>query len=209
MTADRVSAPGPSTARGRATRERILRAAEACFARDGYSGTSVAEIGRASGASHGSFYVYFSSKHAIFAELIRNLAADIRLVTRVAMKNAPSRLDAEIAGTKAFFLWLREHRDLHRILHLIDEVDKSLAVEFYSSIAEGYADGLRAAMTDGEVQSVDAELLAYALMGMNQFVSMRWYLWRGDEMTDELFDDFTRIIAGALRGAASSSAPQS
>jgi len=161
----------------------------------------VAEIARASGASHGSFYVYFTSKHAIFAELIRNLATDIRMVTRVAMKNAPSRLDAEIAGTKAFFLWLRDHRDLHRILHLIDEVDKSLSIEFYSSIADGYADGLRWAMADGEVQDVDAELLAYALMGMNQFVSMRWYLWRGDEMTDELFEDFTRIIAGALRGA--------
>jgi AcrR family transcriptional regulator len=191
----------PRTPRGRATRERLLRAAETSFARNGYARTSVAEISRAAGGSHGGFYVYFPSKHAIFAELIRHLAAEIRGVTRGAMENAQTRLDAELAGTRAFFRWLQDHRDLHRLLHLIDEVDATLAIEFYSSIAKGYADGLRSAMESGEVQEVDPELLAYALMGMNQFVSMRWLLWSDAEvMSEERLDDFMRIVAGALAG---------
>ena len=68
--------------------------------------------------------------------------------------------------------------------------------------AEGYAEGLADAIGEGEVQAVDPELLAYALMGMNHFVSMRWILWDTDgELSPELLDDFARIIAGALRGA--------
>ena len=191
----------PTTARGRATRHRILQAAEACFAEHGYSGTSVTEIVRRCGVAHGSFYVYFAGKRAIFEELIRNLAHEIREVTRTATLNAPTRVEAELAGSRAFFRWLHDHRDLHRILHLVDEVDTGLAVEFYSSIAEGYRDGLEAARAAGEVQSVDTELLAYALMGMNQFVSMRWILWSGGDFPTRLDEDFARIVAGAVRGA--------
>jgi AcrR family transcriptional regulator len=191
----------PTTARGQASRRCILQAAEGSFAEHGYSGTSVSEIMRRSGLAHGSFYVYFSSKQAIFAELIRNLAHEIREVTRAASSSSTTRLDAELAGTKAFFGWLRDHRDLHRILHLIDEVDTSLAVEFYSSIAKGYSEGLAQAMETGEAQRVDPELLAYALMGMNQFISMRWILWAEQEVADSLLEDMARIVAGAVRGA--------
>jgi AcrR family transcriptional regulator len=192
----------PTTARGRATRQRILDAAEQCFAEHGFAQASVAEMVRRSGVAQGSFYNYFESKHAIFAELIRTLAREMRDATRAGAVGATTRVEAEIGGTKAFFAWLVEHRDLHRLLHLMDEADPDLAIEFYGGFAEGYAEGLADAIGEGEVQAVDPELLAYALMGMNHFVSMRWILWDTDgELSPELLDDFARIIAGALRGA--------
>ena len=196
----------PSTARGRATRQRILPAAEQCFGEHGYAEASVAEIVRRSGVAQGSFYNYFESKAAIFAELIRALNRQMTDATRHGAERAkgkrPGR-DAEVEGTKGFLEWLVEHRDLHRLLHLIDEADPSLAVEFFSTFAEGYQASLAEAMEAGEVQRIDPELLAFALMGMNHFVSMRWMLWdRESELPPELMDDFARIIAGALRGAA-------
>ena len=195
----------PTTARGRATRQRILRAAEQCFGEHGYAEASVAEIVRRSGVAQGSFYNYFESKAAIFAELIRSLGRQMTDATREGAERAKngSRVEAEVEGTKGFLSWLTEHRDLHRLLHLIDEADPSLAVEFFGGFAEGYAEALEEAMGEGEVQRIDPELLAFALMGMNHFVSMRWILWdREGEMSPQLMDDFARIIAGALRGAA-------
>lgn len=194
----------PSTARGRATRQKILAAAEQCFAEHGYAEASVAEIVRRSGVSQGSFYNYFESKLAIFAELIRSLNRQMTDATRRGAERAKGkgRVAMEVEGTKGFLEWLVEHRDLHRLLHLIDEADPSLAVEFFSTFAEGYRTSLAEAMDAGEVQQIDPELLAFALMGMNHFVSMRWMLWdRESELPPELMDDFARIIAGALRGA--------
>lgn len=44
----------------------ILEAAITLFARDGFSGTGVSDIARAAGVSHGTVFLYFSSKEALF-----------------------------------------------------------------------------------------------------------------------------------------------
>ncbi len=51
----------PPTRKGRAMRERLLRAARECFERDGYHRTGVPDITSAAGSSHGTFYRYFVS----------------------------------------------------------------------------------------------------------------------------------------------------
>ena len=56
--------------RGADTRKRIIEAAEACFAARGYDGTGVAEICERAGVTKGGFYHHFSSKHALFLELL-------------------------------------------------------------------------------------------------------------------------------------------
>jgi AcrR family transcriptional regulator len=48
---------------------RILRAAVACFARQGYYGTTMEEIAAEAGIAKGAVYVYFPSKEAIFLAL--------------------------------------------------------------------------------------------------------------------------------------------
>jgi AcrR family transcriptional regulator len=52
------------------TRARILDAAQAAFAEQGYDRASVAEICRAAGVAKGGFYHHFESKHALFLELL-------------------------------------------------------------------------------------------------------------------------------------------
>lgn len=56
--------------RGEETRARILDAAAAGFAEQGYDGTSVAQICDRAGVSKGAFYHHFSSKQALFLELL-------------------------------------------------------------------------------------------------------------------------------------------
>lgn len=56
--------------RGENTRARILDAAAAGFAEQGYDGTSVAEICGRAGVSKGAFYHHFASKQDLFLELL-------------------------------------------------------------------------------------------------------------------------------------------
>ncbi len=52
------------------TRARILAAAQAAFAEQGYDRASVAAICRAAGVAKGGFYHHFESKQALFLELL-------------------------------------------------------------------------------------------------------------------------------------------
>lgn len=59
------------------TRARILAAAQAAFAEQGYDRTSVAEICRAAGVAKGGFYHHFESKQALFLELLYQWLDDL------------------------------------------------------------------------------------------------------------------------------------
>jgi len=67
----------PQQQRSEETRARLLDAAEACFARDGYDATGVAEICQAAGVSKGAFYHHFESKHSVFTALLDRWLAGI------------------------------------------------------------------------------------------------------------------------------------
>lgn len=188
----------PTSRRGIAKRAQLLASAEECFGRLGYAGASVAEIVRVADVSQGGFYVYFVSKEAIFRELVLDIAHQIRVVTKAAIAGTSTAQEAEIAGTQAFLRWLIEHRHLHRVLHQIDEVDEQLAREFYGSVSEPYTARLAEGMKAGTVGELNPELLAFALMGVNHFVSMRWVLWTGEEFPPALVKDMNRLLLRML-----------
>lgn len=54
--------------RKEASHERILQAASRAIRRSGYAGTSVADIMREAGLTHGGFYAHFASREAMLAE---------------------------------------------------------------------------------------------------------------------------------------------
>lgn len=60
----------PTQRRGEETHSRILQAAAAAFAEQGYDRTGVAEICRRAQVSKGAFYYHFSSKQDLFLELL-------------------------------------------------------------------------------------------------------------------------------------------
>lgn len=58
-------------ARGRATADRVLDAALACFVADGIQGATIQDIARTSGVSIGSIYHHFGSREGVLFELYR------------------------------------------------------------------------------------------------------------------------------------------
>lgn len=61
-----------SGTKGLETRERILQAAAARFRRQGYVETSVNQVMRDAGLTHGGFYAHFPGKDDLFAQAVRH-----------------------------------------------------------------------------------------------------------------------------------------
>ena len=155
---------------------------------------------QAAGVAMGTFYLYFPSKQAIFAELVRDLSHRLRAAIAASVTGARTRAEVERAGFRAFFDFTREHPGLYRIIRSAEFVDREVFEEHYERLADGYVRGLRAAMDDGEFREQDPKALAYILMGVAEMVGMRWILWRPEgEVPEELLDQVMDMV---LYGAA-------
>src|SRR2546430_16223991 len=74
------------------THERIVEAAARAIRRSGYDGTSVANIMKEVGLTHGGFYAHFASREAMLAEdADRSGAETVAASARVATTDPPDQ----------------------------------------------------------------------------------------------------------------------
>src|SRR5271154_4013919 len=74
------------------THERIVEAAARAIRRSGYDGTSVADIMKEAGLTHGGFYAHFPSREAMLAEAADRAGAEtVAVSTRVAAAARPQQ----------------------------------------------------------------------------------------------------------------------
>jgi len=194
----------PVTARGQETRARLLAAAEKVFGAQSYFQVSIADITREAGTGNGTFYLYFPSKESVFRELVQQRGHELRMITRMATQGAPDRPHAERAGFAACFDFIREHTALYRIVRQAEFVDPALFQEYYTVFAEGYTTALTTAMARGEIARLAPEVLAYCLMGIGDFIGMRWVMWSADPLPPAVFDDVMHFIQHGLTGPSAS-----
>jgi AcrR family transcriptional regulator len=190
----------PVTARGQETRARLLAAAEKVFGERSYFQVSIADITREAGTGNGTFYLYFPSKEDAFRKLVHQRAHELRMVTRMATDKAADRVEAERAGFAAFFAFIDQHRHLYRVVRQAEFVDQELFREYYRLFADGYCQVLREAMDRGEIAEVDPEVLAYCLMGVGDFIGMRWVVWSPESIPAEVFEAAMQFIRYGLTG---------
>lgn len=172
----------PVTARGEATRRKILDMAEEVFGEMGYYEASISEITRRAGVAQGTYYIYFHSKREIFAELVEDIGERLRAEMRAAIAGAPNRVEIERHGFQAFFQFVARHRRIYSIVQEAERVAPEAFYAYYRKISQGYVRGLQEAMDDGSIRQLDPETIAYTLMGIGHFIAMRWLIWpREDE----------------------------
>jgi AcrR family transcriptional regulator len=189
----------PLSRRGLDTRRRLLDAAEQVFGELGYHDASVVKIAELAGVAAGTFYLYFEEKKAVFDELVRDLNRRIRRAMKEASEHGATRLEQELLGFEAFFAFTREHPALYRIIRQAEFVSPEMLRYHYERLSSGYVDALRAAAASGEIDALDPEVAAFALMGIGEMVGMRWILWGdGNPPPAEVFAELERFIRGAL-----------
>lgn len=189
----------PLSARGEATRRRLLEAAEQVFAELGYHDASIVKLTEAAGVAGGTFYLYFAGKREIFDELVRDLNRRVRHAMKEASERGATRLDAELLGFRAYFRFAAEHPALYRIIRQAEFVSPAVLEEHYERLSSGYEAALRAARDRGEIGDVEPEVTAWALMGMGELIGARWILWGGEpEVPPAVLAELARIIGCVL-----------
>lgn len=171
----------PRTARGERTLRKILDAARHEFGEEGFSDSSIVGITQRAGVALGTFYTYFDSKEAVFGAVVRDMSDQVRDTAAPAFRDASSALDAAREGLKLFLDFAREHRDVYRIVDESEFVEPTAYREHYQNTAARIAARLVEARDKGEIagdlSDDDLEILAWASMGANVFLGLRYSVW--------------------------------
>ena len=192
----------PVTGRGRETKQRIIQAAEAVFGETGYYEASVTRIVQAAGIAQGTFYLYFPSKKDALVAVVEYLAAELRQEIHTATDRFERREDVEREGFRAFWRFVAKHPLSYRIVRQTEFVDPDVFRHYYQGLAKGYRRGLRRAIDTGEFTPADVEALSYALMGIGDFIGMRYILFpEGGSVPDEVFQDIIHFVFYGLKGS--------
>jgi AcrR family transcriptional regulator len=171
----------PRTARGERTLRKILDAAQEEFGERGFSESSIVGITQRAGVALGTFYTYFDSKEVVFQAVVRDMSMQVRDHVAPAFKHAADALDGERRALESFLQFARKHRDVYRIVDEAEFVDPQAYREHYESTAARIASRFAAARDKGELAADltddDLEILAWASMGANVFLGLRYSVW--------------------------------
>lgn len=152
-------------------RANVMDVARGIFAQKGYHATSIDDLIEAAGIARGTFYLYFSSKRAIFDELLDELVATLQAtVHRIdTSPGAPPPVDQMNATVDRVLGTLVENRDLARILlreaiGIDEDFDRKLA-DFYERIERMIVSAVRTGQRMQLVRDCDATVVARCILG--------------------------------------------
>ncbi|MBX3563084.1 MAG: TetR/AcrR family transcriptional regulator [Sphingomonas sp.] len=188
----------PRTERGRRTLRAILDAAAEEFGEKGFHEGSISGITRRAGVALGSFYTYFDSKDAVFRALVRDMSEQVKEHVGPAIRAAQGQIEAERAGLLHFIRFARSHKEIYRIIDEAEFVDPESFRMHYATTAERIHARLKAAAERGEVRGDISEIHAWALMGMNVFLGLRYSVWADDTQPEEIADTIASMLAKGI-----------
>jgi AcrR family transcriptional regulator len=194
--AARVASEGkaPRTERGRKTLRAILDAAAIEFGERGFHEASISGITRRAGVALGSFYTYFDSKDAVFRALVRDMSDQVRDHVAPAIRAAPDQIAAERAGLREFIAFVRGHKEIYRIIDESEFVDPESFRLHYATTADRITARLKAGAARGEIRADVSNVHAWAIMGMNVFLGLRYGVWDDDFSPDQVADIVAEML---------------
>ncbi len=174
----------PRTARGEKTLRKILDAALGEFGEKGFGESSIVGITSRAKVALGTFYTYFDSKEAVFAALVGDMSGRVRDHVAPALVDASDGLDGERLALEAYLGFVKDHKEVYRIIDEAEFVDPAGFRAHYETTASRIAGRLKVAAKRGEIGDGDAlstEVRAWAIMGMNVFLGLRFGVWGKEE----------------------------
>ena len=180
------------------TRERILEAAEAVFADNGYHDAIVDEIGRRTSLSKGGLYFHFPSKEGLFFAVLDRLAD--RLVKRAEAASAGDgpALDRADKALRAVLMSLSRRRRLARLLmvqgYSMGNSFERKRVEIFDRFAAVIRARLEEAVTSGEtLPGVDPSIASRIWLGAVNELVIQWLYTGGPSPADRV-DEISQML---------------
>ncbi|WP_306093997.1 TetR/AcrR family transcriptional regulator [Qipengyuania flava] len=190
----------PRTERGRRTLRKLLDAAATEFADKGFHEASISGITRRAGVALGTFYTYYDSKDAIFRALVSDMSAGVGRAAREALDPGMGALEVERVALRAFLTFAAEHKEIYRIIDEAEFVDPESYRTHYETIGSRIEERLQRGGESGEFIRGLGAPEAWALMGMNVFLGLRYVIWarEGDPDSDEIAKRANALLASGI-----------
>ena len=188
----------PRTERGRVTLRKLLDAASAEFGEKGFHEASISGITRRAGTALGSFYTYFDSKDEVFRALVNDLSDQVRVASAGAVSVEMSPMEIERAVIGAFLEFTRQHKEIYRIVDEAEFVDPASYRLHYETTAQRILARLTRGAEQGEFRAGLTEAHAWALMGMNVFLGLRYCVWSDDTKIEDVRDLALSILESGI-----------
>ena len=189
----------PKTARGKKTRDKLLRAAEIEFGDKGFHAAAISGITYRAGVALGTFYTYYESKEEIFQDLVSYMSHRTRRWIAERVAGAPDRMAAERLGIEAYIEFARRHKGIYRIITEAEFVANDAYRKHYESFADAYRDNLEKAGESGDIRQGDYETWTWAIMGIAVFLGMKYTEWDDTVPASRVAEIVTDMIANGIR----------
>jgi AcrR family transcriptional regulator len=188
----------PRTARGERTLRKILDAALEEFGEKGFSDGSIVGITGRAHVAMGTFYTYFDSKESVFQALVHDMSEQVRVSVAPAFAGDGDTIDRERGALAALLHLIQSRKQVYRIIDEAEFVYPAGYRRHYEGAAERISARLLAAAAKGEVRSEDSafaeEVRAWAIMGANVFVGLRFGVWESADA-----EDVAAVVSRLLR----------
>jgi AcrR family transcriptional regulator len=167
--------------------EKIIRAAQACFAEFGFANTTMEDIRLRSGASNGSIYHHFSSKEGLAAAIYVEIMTDYQRRILAALEDNPNAREGIQAVVTSHLDWVNENPEQAKYLMEMRHADFMAAAE--DAIAEanqnfamGFVKWIKPNLKNGSIRRVDPIMFISLVLGPCQEYVRNWL--GGDAVTD-------------------------
>jgi len=190
----------PKTKRGEITLKKICDAAEYLFSQKGFYETEVHDITQRAEVATGTFYTYFPDKSSVFLYLMDELGRKLRYAIRQVRTEQPaaSLIEQERISARVFFMFVKEHFGLFRIVWQSQFVDAESFKRYYERFSDGYVREIEKAQASGEIRDFDPALISYALMGIHTFIALKCFVFDETEPNETMIDQLVDFVAHGI-----------
>jgi AcrR family transcriptional regulator len=173
----------------------ILQAARFLFVKSNYADVTITDLAAQANVSAGAMYHHFSSKEDIYLQMMHQVLDEIKDVLEGAIENSDGSCRERLKQSVLTFLQLPEEflgvlRLVRRDINIFSNpVRTDLIHAYQETIPEQVEAILRDGIANGEIQAVDARLLAWqmvALVEVSLHPDSRKILGGEEEMADYL-----------------------
>ncbi|MBV8981993.1 MAG: TetR/AcrR family transcriptional regulator [Acidimicrobiia bacterium] len=181
-------------------RRQLLDVSLEVFARQGFHGTSMAEVAEAAGVTKPVLYQHFASKRELYLELLDDVGQRLLEEVQKATAAAGGPREQVAAGFAAYFRFVADNESAFRLLFGGDgrEADPEFA-EAVRRVEDAIAVAV-AALIEADIDDDHRRLLAYGVVGMAEATSRRWVLTGRREGVDLLSRRVADLTWAGLRG---------
>ena len=179
-------------------RQQLYAVALELFAQRGYRATTMDDIAEAAGVTKPLLYQHFSSKRALYLELVDSIARDLLSAVREAVMRADGPRQQVELGFAAYFRLVVSREAEFRLLYGRDHADEMELGRALRAVEDAIAEAIDP-LIDAGLEPDHRRLLAYGIVGMAEGASRRFMEQRPEGKSDAaVVDEEAQRLAGRM-----------